>query len=160
MSALQTLRTIAWPLITPKICRPHNPTNLRAAPSHPPFFSHSFPVFQPVPTLCLHMLDGHRPCVISKSRLLLCRPDPPIVRVQVSDVYPSLDAVTTETYRRMQKAGRMLINHNPLPDHGLPRFFRLAFVQPVVGANRCAGIVHAWYLGAVRVLLPGLFSSV
>lgn len=63
-------------------------------------------------------------------------------------MYDKLDAVTAETYRRMQAAGRMLINHNPLPSHGLPRFFRLAFVQSSV-RRRWRASVRGDGLGAV-----------
>jgi hypothetical protein len=32
----------------------------------------------------------------------------------------------------MQEVGSLLINHNPLPDQGIPRFFRVVFNSPDV----------------------------
>ena len=35
-------------------------------------------------------------------------------------------------YQAMQRNGSLLINHNPLPDQGIPRFFRVVFNSPAV----------------------------
>lgn len=45
-------------------------------------------------------------------------------------VFAALDAATPEMYRRMHRRGTALCNFNPLPDHGLPRFFRAVLNGP------------------------------
>ncbi|EGD74373.1 hypothetical protein PTSG_06384 [Salpingoeca rosetta] len=52
---------------------------------------------------------------------------PPSLRdtEDLTSVYPKLGTVTSTLCRRMQEAGTMLVNINPLGDHGLPHFFRL-----------------------------------
>eukprot|EP00164_Ancoracysta_twista_P010235 GFYU01015386.1.p1 GENE.GFYU01015386.1~~GFYU01015386.1.p1 ORF type:complete len:496 (-),score=148.58 GFYU01015386.1:53-1540(-) len=42
----------------------------------------------------------------------------------LEEIKPILDETTMKIYDMMQRAGKMLVNFNPLPDHNLPRFFR------------------------------------
>ncbi len=43
-----------------------------------------------------------------------------------------LAACVQPMYQAMQAKGSLLINHNPLPDQGIPRFFRVVFNSPAV----------------------------
>ena len=49
--------------------------------------------------------------------------------------YSVLDKVTPAMYEAMQRAGSMLINFNPLSDHGLPRFFRIVTNNSIVNTE-------------------------
>jgi glutamate/tyrosine decarboxylase-like PLP-dependent enzyme len=51
------------------------------------------------------------------------------------ELFKALDEATSEIYARMQQRGTMLVNFNPLPDHGLPRFFRIVFNSPRVATT-------------------------
>ena len=91
---------------------------------------------------------------------------PPPVQPARDDVRSKSEALATTTktiYARMQAAGTMLINFNPMSDHALPHFFRFVAVQPQV---RCAdkaaprGGVAFWIsITSHRVLFLVLFSQ-
>lgn len=57
---------------------------------------------------------------------------PVLARETVRNESDALATVTKTVYRRMQEAGSMLINFNPMVDHKLPHFFRFVAVQPQV----------------------------
>ena len=50
-------------------------------------------------------------------------------------IYSVLDKVTPSMYEAMQCAGSMLVNFNPLSDHGLPRFFRIVTNNSIVNTE-------------------------
>jgi hypothetical protein len=50
-------------------------------------------------------------------------------------VYSVLDKVTPAMYEATQRAGSMLVNFNPLSDHGLPRFFRIVTNNSIVNTE-------------------------
>lgn len=49
--------------------------------------------------------------------------------------------VTAVIYQRMQERGRMLVNFNPLPEHGLPPFFRAIMNGPNLGRDGLASVL-------------------
>ena len=51
---------------------------------------------------------------------------------RLSSIFETLDSATQTIYRRMQVKGSLLVNYSPLPDHGLPSFFRPVIIQPKV----------------------------
>jgi glutamate/tyrosine decarboxylase-like PLP-dependent enzyme len=53
-------------------------------------------------------------------------------RAALVSIFDELDSATQVLYSRMQQRGEILVNFNPLPEHNLPRFFRIVLNNPNV----------------------------
>lgn len=70
-----------------------------------------------------------------------------------------LAACVQPIYQAMQRKGTLLINHNPLPDQSIPRFFRVVFNSPAVSEEHLAYILEEMPRLATEAGVEGSHSS-
>jgi hypothetical protein len=65
---------------------------------------------------------------------------------------PDPDITPHQIYARLQERGKMLVNFNPLPDHGIPPFFRVIFNNTNVCKKLCPVILDEIHAAAQELL--------